>query len=149
MTDKESLGIASILGQFLNIKKAFLVLKTQQIKGQEYRDIYIEFGEGTNDGWFFRIDDMPVSKVRNSEDLIRARLHFEDTSGPSDDDTLGSDPTELIETSGWFFGCENGMIWKFDKLLIDFDHLGDKKFRLHIECLLFNFDDFEKYTEGK
>lgn len=146
--DIENLGEAHILGQKFEIKKSSLIFKTMKIKEETYKYLSIEFDDGTDNGWFFMIDDMPVDNNKKFGDFIGGCLHFEDTTGPSDDDTFNSDPNELIETSGWFFGRDRGIVWKFEQMKIDFDYLGGKKFRLRIDCTLYDFDDFDKRTNG-
>jgi len=149
MSTDSSLGNVTILGQTYPVRHSSLVLTSKKQGSEEFSELSIEADDGTPDGWLFRIDCMPVEDAHSLEDLIDGRVHFECTSEPADDDTFGSDPNELVETSGLFLGDDDALMWGFEAMQIDFEHLGDFRFRLRIECTLFNWDDLDKYTKAK
>ena len=149
MSDKVYTDTATILGKTYKINKSSLVLNSKRENDEIFSELRIEIGDGTYKGWYLLIDYMPVLEVKDIRDLYDARLHFDETSGPAPDDTLGSDPNELVETSGWFLGEEDEQIWKFKSLMIIFDHLSGNHFRLHMECQLYNWEDFDIQTKGE
>ena len=147
-------GQAAVDDNILEIRKAVLGLYLRQAdNGQEYAELLLRIGDDKEGGWELLILEMPMLNVRAMEDLKEARIHFEPEVGVCKDDTVGSEPDELIESSRWGLGNAEGEFaesnyWSFDGLLVDFEHLRDARFRIHVEAQLTNWEDPERSTTG-
>ena len=138
MAENNIAGSASLKGRKFELTESTLILK-KIVQGQSTSyELFLEATEGKEDGCIIRLDYMPVERVSKFEDLLSARIHFEDTSSCEPDDTLGSDPNELIETSGWFVSPEDEDIWHFESMTATFEHLGNHKFLIKILCSVSN-----------
>lgn len=139
MAENNIVGSASLNGSRCELTGSTLILKkTLQGQSNDY-ELFLEVTDGKKDGWMIRLDYMPVERVNKMEDLISARIHFEDTGSCESDDTLGSIPDELIETSGWFIGPEDEDIWHFESMIANFEHLGNYNFLIKLHCSLSNY----------
>lgn len=138
MTENKIVGTAILADRKFELTQSVLTLK-RMVRGQSSSyELFLEATEGKEDGCIIRLDYMPVARVKKMDDLISARMHFKDTSSCEPDDTLGSDPNELIETSGWFISPEDEEIWHFESMTANFEHLGNKKFLIKIRCSVSN-----------
>ncbi|MHC4646242.1 MAG: hypothetical protein ACYTBJ_12130 [Planctomycetota bacterium] len=148
MPESKSFGEMRLLGRRYPVDEALVKLVFQGERDRPCCSLYIEARSQTLDEAVFRIDYMPVAKVDRLQDLCGGHIHFEDNSECLPDDTLGSDPNELVESSGWFFGDEDDDIWLFEGMDISITDAGNERFRIAGECVLYNLGTCEEEVVG-
>ena len=145
MNKKPLLGLAGVGDQELVIHRTELRLIEAEEMGEIERYLYLEVSDGEPLGWMMRIDETPVNKVHSLDDLKGGCVCFSDGGECPAEDTLGFEPDELCETSGWFMDSEGDDILYFEAMLCRFEHLGDKQFRVRMQCRLSSFDTKETF----
>ena|GEM_PF-6779424 len=102
----------------------------------------VEGEERISGGGMFRLDCMTLERVRSLKDLAGGRIHFMGgASVAMDDDTLGSVPPEAYETGMWYLGYEDYDTWAYDEIKVDFEDLGENRFKIKVECIFSTHSD--------
>lgn len=133
-------GSVTIGGRSLAVHRAKMVLIPKSEAADTPCYLSIEAEEGSPCEWIFMIRGLPVRSVETLDDLVGARMHF-CQEGIYEDDTVDPETDELVESSGWFFYSEPEVMYYFDEVLIDFEHIQENRFRLHIQCQLSDVDN--------
>jgi len=134
------LGSAMIMGRTYSVSLAKLVLIPKSQAADTPCYLSIEAEDKSPSEWTFMIRGLPVKSVETLDDLVGARMHFCE-EGIYKDDTVDPETDELVESSGWYFSSEPERMCYFNELLVDFEHIQNNQFRLHIRCQVYDIDN--------
>jgi hypothetical protein len=134
------LGSANIMGRTYSVNRTKLILIPKSEAADTPCYLTIEAEDESPGEWIFMIRGLPVKSVETLDDLVGARMHFCE-QGICEDDTVDPETDELVESSGWYFSSDPDKMYYFNELLVDFEHIQNNQFRLHIQCQLDDLDD--------
>jgi hypothetical protein len=134
------LGSANIMGRTYSVNRTKLILipKSQAADTPCYLSLEAEVDSPCE--WTFMIRGLPVRSVETLDDLVGARMHFCE-EGIYEDDTVDPEIDELVESSGWYFRTDPERMYYFKEMLVDFEHIQNNQFRLHIQCQVYDIDN--------
>ncbi len=148
------IGRAELEGQTLPIRKAAVGLyKHKNPEGEDFVDLHLNVGDGTETGWQLWIAGLSMMAVRTIEDLTEARIHIDCDQGTMPDDTVQSSLDEMMEQTRWClendseeFDDKKG--WTVEGIQMDFHWIEDSKFRIELEAQLSNWHDPDRHSVG-